>query len=98
MGLAFSVRRSVSMPPSLRNILKEWQAEFGYPWPNFGDLSRWVSNGVLLMNRVLSVRPSEAGSHRNLGWEALTNRVIERLATDSTSTAFSVCGVMMQSN
>ena len=92
MGLAFSVRHGVPMPPSLRNVLKEWQAEFGYPWPMSGDLSRWASNGVLLLNRVLSVRPSEAGSHRNLGWEALTNRVIEKLASDSTYRVFCLWG------
>ena len=92
MGLAFSVRHGVPMPPSLRNVLKEWQAEFGYPWPMSGDLSRWASNGVLLLNRVLSVRPYEAGSHRNLGWEALTNRVIEKLASDSTYRVFCLWG------
>ena len=55
-------------------------------------LRNWASNGVLLLNRFLSVRPSEAGSHRNLGWEALTNRVIEKLASDSTYRVFCLWG------
>ena len=92
MGLAFSVRPGISIPPSLRNILKEWQAEFGHPSPLSGDLSGWASSGVLLLNRVLSVRPGVAGSHRNLGWEALTDHVTERLANDSTYRVFCLWG------
>jgi len=92
MGLAFSVRQGIAIPPSLRNILKEWQAEFGYPIPASGDLSPWASQGVLLLNRVLSVQPGLAGSHRHLGWEAFTNHVIERLALDSTYRVFCLWG------
>ena len=92
MGLAFSVREGIAIPPSLRNILKEWQSEFGCQFPPSGDLSAWATQGVLLLNRVLSVRPGIAGSHRHLGWEAFTNHVIARLAHDSTYRVFCLWG------
>lgn len=92
MGLAFSVRQGIAIPPSLRNILKEWQSEFGYQIPTSGDLSAWASRGVLLLNRVLSVQPGSAGSHRSLGWELFTNHVIERLAGDPMFRVFCLWG------
>ena len=72
MGLAFSVRESVStLPASLRNIFTELESDLGIK-PNNGDLSRWVSQGVLLLNRALTVKPGEPASHSKIGWHELT--------------------------
>jgi uracil-DNA glycosylase len=78
-GLAFSVRSGMPDPPSLRNILKELQCEVGGAAPGWGQpgvLSGWASQGVLLLNRVLTVTAGEAGSHQHWGWEALTEAVV----------------------
>ena len=91
-GLAFSVSQQTAIPPSLRNILKEWRAEFGAVEMPSGDLTPWARRGVLLMNRVLSVRPGEAGSHRNLGWERFTDLVMTRLANDTRYRVFCLWG------
>lgn len=91
-GLAFSVSRQTLIPPSLRNILKEWRADFGIVETPSGDLTDWARRGVLLMNRVLSVRPGEAGSHRKLGWERFTDLVIKRLADDACYRVFCLWG------
>jgi len=91
-GLAFSVDPGVPKPPSLRNILKEWQDDLGFMKSPSGDLSPWATRGILLMNRVLSVCPGEAGSHRQLGWEAFTNLVIQRLADDTAYRVFCLWG------
>lgn len=78
-GLAFSVRHAVPLPPSLRNILRELNDDVGPGAPGLGAsgvLSGWADQGVLLLNRVLTVTAGEAGSHRNWGWEALTDAVV----------------------
>lgn len=78
-GLSFSVKDGVAPPPSLVNIFKEYNADLGYPIPKSGNLTKWAENGVLLLNAVLTVRGSMAASHRGLGWEMFTDRVIELL-------------------
>ncbi len=80
VGLAFAVDPAVRpLPKSLVNIYRELQADLGVePCPH-GDLSGWFDQGVLLLNRVLTVRPGAAGSHRGKGWEAITSRAIEAL-------------------
>jgi uracil-DNA glycosylase len=79
-GLAFSVPREVRpLPPSLRNILTEYEADLGLPRPSHGDLGAWVEQGVLLLNRCLSVRHGAAGSHRGKGWEVVTDAVVGAL-------------------
>ena len=80
-GLAFSVKPGVAIPPSLLNIYKELAADLGCPIPNHGCLTTWAEQGVLLLNTVLTVRGGEAGSHRNVGWEIFTSRIIELLNT-----------------
>lgn len=80
MGLAFSVPSGQVHPPSLRNLLSEYHADTGYPVPYSGDLSAWAREGVLLLNRVLTVAPHTAGSHRGLGWEQFTDLVIARIS------------------
>lgn len=80
MGLAFSVTPQVRpVPRSLANVFAELTTDVGAPTPTTGDLSPWADRGVMLLNRVLTVRPGEAGSHRRLGWEAVTDRAIEAL-------------------
>lgn len=79
MGLAFSVAEGVQPPPSLRNIFQELNADVGPCSPVSGDLSGWANQGVVLLNRVLTVTPGAAGSHRGRGWEAVTEQAITAL-------------------
>lgn len=78
-GLSFSVRDGVKPPPSLVNIFKEYHDDLGYPIPESGNLTPWAEHGVLLLNTVLSVRGGMAASHRGIGWEIFTDRIIELL-------------------
>ena len=78
-GLCFSVRDGVAMPPSLVNIFKELKSDLDIDPPSSGNLTKWAKNGVLLLNTVLTVRAGQAGSHRNRGWEKLTDRIIKLL-------------------
>lgn len=78
-GLAFSVKDGVTPPPSLVNIFKEYHDDLGYPVPKSGELTGWAENGVLLLNTVLTVRGGAAASHRGIGWEIFTDRVITLL-------------------
>lgn len=80
-GLAFSVLPTVStLPPSLRNIFKEYQADLGYKEPRNGDLRTWAERGVLLLNMVLTVEEGKANSHAGIGWEKLAYEVVSELA------------------
>jgi uracil-DNA glycosylase len=80
MGLSFSVAPDVRpIPRSLANIFRELVEDLGVPMPTSGDLSPWADRGVLLINRVLTVRPGSAGSHRGKGWEAVTEQAIRAL-------------------
>lgn len=80
VGLCFSVAPEVSpIPRSLENIYRELVADLGVPMPSNGDLSPWAARGVLLLNRVLTVRPGKSGSHRGIGWEAVTDCAIQAL-------------------
>ena len=67
------------IPRSLSNIYTEYCQDLGYPMPANGDLTPWASNGVLLLNRVLTVQPGEPGSHRKKGWEQVTECAIKAL-------------------
>lgn len=81
VGLAFSVAPDVRpVPRSLRNVYAELDADLGVPPAPHGDLTAWFEQGVLLLNRVLTVRPGLSGSHRRRGWEQVTARAIEALA------------------
>lgn len=79
VGLSFSVAPEQPLPASLRNIYTELVADTGVPAPANGDLSPWCEQGVLLLNRVLTVRPGAPASHRAQGWEAITDRAIDAL-------------------
>jgi uracil-DNA glycosylase len=81
VGLSFSVAPDVRpLPRSLVNIYKELGDDLGCPPPSNGDLTPWFEQGVMLLNRCLTVRPGEPASHRGRGWEAVTERAIEVLA------------------
>lgn len=80
VGLSFSVAPEVRpLPRSLQNIHRELVADLGCPAPSTGDLTPWAGRGVLLLNRVLTVRLGEPGSHRGIGWEDVTSAAIDAL-------------------
>lgn len=80
VGLSFSVDPSVRrIPGSLINIFREYSEDLGYATPSSGDLTPWTERGVLLLNRVLTVEPRRAGSHRGKGWEEITEQAIKAL-------------------
>lgn len=78
-GLSFSVKPGIDTPPSLCNIYKELHDDLGLYIPNNGCLTKWASQGVLLLNTVLTVRAHQANSHRGIGWEHFTDAVIRTL-------------------
>lgn len=85
VGLSFSVAADVRpLPRSLVNIFKEYSDDLGYPDPMCGDLSPWAAQGVLLLNRALTVEPGKPGSHRGKGWEEVTEQAIRALASRGT--------------
>lgn len=80
MGLSFSVQPDVRpLPRSLENVFRELVDDLGVPRPTSGDLTPWADQGVMLLNRVLTVRPGAPASHRGRGWEAVTERAIAAL-------------------
>jgi len=80
VGLSFSVAADVRpVPRSLANIFREYADDLGLPLPSGGDLTPWTQQGVLLLNRVLTVQPGMSGSHRGKGWEAVTEQAIRAL-------------------
>ncbi|GAB3032826.1 uracil-DNA glycosylase [Parafrigoribacterium mesophilum] len=80
IGLAFAVERALRpVPRSLANIYRELHDDLGLPVPQHGDLSNWAAQGVMLLNRVLTVQPGSAGAHRGKGWEAVTELAIRAL-------------------
>lgn len=81
VGLSFSVAPDVRpLPRSLANIFTEYGSDLGLPPPSTGDLTPWTQRGVMLLNRVLTVRPGSPASHRGKGWEAVTECAIRALA------------------
>ncbi|QNG19252.1 uracil-DNA glycosylase [Rhodococcus triatomae] len=80
VGLSFSVAPDVRpVPRSLANIFAEYSSDLGFPTPSTGDLTPWAEQGVLLLNRVLTVTPGTPASHRRKGWEAVTEQAIRAL-------------------
>ena len=78
-GLSFSVKPGVPTPPSLKNIYKELHSDLGCYIPNNGFLKKWADQGILLLNTVLTVREGSPNSHKNKGWEKLTDSIISKL-------------------
>ena len=92
-GLCFAVNDGTPLPPSLQNIFKEIEDEFGTPLKNrSGDLSRWASQGVLLLNATLTVRAHMAGSHQHKGWEEFTDATIRALSEGRECLVFMLWG------
>lgn len=91
-GLCFSVKKGVEAPPSLKNIYKELNSDIGFCIPDHGELTDWAKQGVLLLNTVLTVRRGQANSHKGMGWENFTDRVIEELNKKSTPVVFLLWG------
>lgn len=76
-GLCFSVQPDVAIPPSLKNIYKELQADLGCSIPNNGYLVKWAKQGILMLNTVLTVRAHKPLSHQGKGWEEFTDAIIK---------------------
>jgi uracil-DNA glycosylase len=95
-GLCFSVKDGVDFPPSLINIFKEIESDIGIPRPVSGDLTRWASQGVLLLNATLTVRAHQAGSHQKKGWEEFTDYVIRVLNSEKENIVFFLWGAYAQ--
>lgn len=91
-GMCFSVRKGVEPPPSLKNIFKELQDDLGIPEPTHGQLTHWAEQGVLLLNTVLTVRAGQPNSHKGMGWETFTDRVISELNHKQTPVVFLLWG------
>ena len=95
-GLSFSVPEGIPFPPSLRNIFKEIARDFECPIPTSGNLDRWATQGVLLLNATLTVRAGEAGSHQKKGWEIFTDEVIRTLSEQKEHLVFILWGSYAQ--
>lgn len=95
-GLCFSVADGVRKPPSLQNIFKEIQAEYGVEPPVSGNLDRWAAQGVLLLNATLTVRANTPGSHQNQGWEDFTDAVIRSVSEKKEGVVFLLWGAYAQ--
>jgi len=91
-GMSFSVKEGVKIPPSLRNMLKELQADLGCEIPDNGSLMKWAEQGVLLLNTVLTVRAGSAHSHKGQGWESFTDVVIQKLSARDKPIVFVLWG------
>lgn len=95
-GLAFSVREGVPVPPSLKNIYKELDLEYGAGVPQSGDLTHWARQGVLLLNATLTVRQGQAGSHQKKGWEHFTDSIIAAVNEHHAHIVFMLWGAYAQ--
>lgn len=92
MGLSFSVPRGVRTPPSLKNIYKELKEDLGVPVADHGDLTKWAEQGVFLLNAMLTVERSKAGSHQKIGWQNFTDAVIRKLSDEREGLVFMLWG------
>lgn len=95
-GLAFSVRKGIKIPPSLRNIYKELHDDLGIEIPTHGCLTSWAKQGVFMLNAVLSVREGQAGSHHNKGWETFSDHVIQTINAECENVVFLLWGAPAQ--
>ncbi len=95
-GLAFSVNRGVSIPPSLRNIYQELERDLGIEPPEHGCLDSWAEQGVLLLNAILTVEAGNPASHKNKGWEQFTDDVIQILNDQKQYLVFLLWGKFAQ--
>lgn len=92
-GLSFSVQKNQRVPPSLRNIYKEIQSDIGIVMPqNYGDLTSWAEQGVLMLNAILTVRANEPASHAKIGWHSFTDAVIKTISDQLEGVVFILWG------
>lgn len=96
-GLSFSVQEGIKLPPSLQNIYKELYDDLGIKIDGTGDLTPWAKEGVLLLNSVLTVEKDKPASHKDLGWELLTDHIIKLLNTKDTPVVFILWGSFARS-
>ena len=96
-GLSFSVPSGVKPPPSLMNIYKEINSSLGIPMPaEFGNLTKWAEQGVMLLNAILTVRANEPGSHSKIGWMNFTDAVIKKISDEKSGVIFLLWGKFAQ--
>ena len=92
MGLSFSVPKGIRIPASLKNIYKELATDVDFQIPEHGDLSNWSDQGVFLLNAMLTVEQSKAGSHQKIGWQKFTDSVIKKLSDEREGLIFMLWG------
>lgn len=92
MGMSFSVNKGVKIPKSLLNIFKELKIEYGFEIPSHGNLENWAKQGVLLLNTILTVREASPMSHKDKGWECLTDSIIKKLSNRDKPLVFMLWG------
>jgi uracil-DNA glycosylase len=92
MGLCFSVPKQVAIPASLKNVYKELHRDIGFTIPDHGDLTPWTSQGVFLLNSILTVEKNQAGSHSKIGWHLFTDAVIKTLSDHREGLIFLLWG------
>src|SRR6186997_3114698 len=95
-GLCFSVQNGVPPPPSLINIFKELHEDVGAPIPNHGNLTKWATQGVFLLNASLTVRAGEPMSHSKIGWAEFTDAVIKTISSEKKGVVFLLWGRFAQ--
>ena len=91
-GLSFSVPAGVPAPPSLKNIFKEIESDLGIKMSGYPNLEKWASQGVLLLNAVLTVQAGAAASHSKMGWEEFTDAVIRYMSDNCDGVVFLLWG------
>ena len=96
-GLSFSVQQGIKMPPSLQNIYKELKDDLGIDNSNITDLTPWAKEGVLLLNSILTVRKDSPLSHKDLGWQLLTDHIIKLLNLKEEPVVFILWGAFARS-
>jgi len=95
-GLSFSVEKGIRPPPSLKNIFKELESDLGIKEPEHGNLESWCSEGVLLLNSILTVEKSKPASHSNMGWEQFTDKILSILNNLKRNVVFILWGKKAQ--
>ena len=95
-GLCFSVQPGVATPPSLQNIYKELKRDLNLEIPRHGNLQHWANQGVLMLNTSLTVEQGLAGSHAKMGWQRLTDRIIDVVSEQCSNVVFMLWGAHAQ--
>ena len=96
-GLSFSVKKGIKLPPSLQNIFKELKNDLGIINEKDGDLTKWAEEGVLLLNSILTVKKDMPLSHKELGWQLLTDYIIKKINEKDEAVVFILWGAFAKS-